>query len=79
MNDRPYNLPLEKYEWDADELFRPAKQQQPFHIGQSYENAPAKQMQCSHCGGVEFHVGKGNFFTAVRCVKCRWELCIHNG
>jgi hypothetical protein len=51
----------------------------PFHIGQGYDKKPAQQLQCSECGGREFHVAQGSYYTAIRCVKCRWEYCIHNG
>lgn len=50
-----------------------------FTIGQGYEGTPAKTLQCSICGGVEFYVGQGDYFTAIMCVKCRWEGCIHDG
>lgn len=50
-----------------------------FHIGQSYEDKAATTIQCTACGSTEFNVGKGSFFTAIRCVKCEWETCIHNG
>ena len=50
-----------------------------FHIGQSYENGAAKTLECVKCGSKEFNVGSGNYFTAIRCVKCEWEYCIHDG
>ena len=51
----------------------------PFHIGQCYDDEPAKQLKCYKCGGVEFHVAEGSWWTGIRCVKCRWEWCIHDG
>lgn len=51
----------------------------PFHIGQSYEDHPARPVSCARCGGAQFHVAQGNFFTAIRCPVCGWELCIHDG
>lgn len=49
-----------------------------FHIGQTYDGKPATQMKCS-CGCVAFHIGRGDYYTAVRCMDCRKELCIHEG
>lgn len=50
-----------------------------FHVGQSYTKDTAKAIACSICGGNEFNVGQGDFFTAIKCVKCQWEMCIHEG
>lgn len=50
-----------------------------FHIGQSYENKVAETYRCKRCGGTEFNVGKGSYFTAIKCVKCLWESCVHEG
>ena len=49
------------------------------HIGQSYEDEAAKVIQCRICGGQEFNVGQGDCFTAIRCIKCQWEVSIHEG
>jgi hypothetical protein len=51
----------------------------PFHIGQSYEESKAQPLKCLKCGGKEFHVGQGSYYTAIRCVRCEWECCIHKG
>ena len=52
-----------------------------FHLAQ-YAGGPheeqAKQMRCI-CGGTEFHLGCADYYTAVRCVKCRRELRVHEG
>lgn len=50
-----------------------------FHIGQSYEERPAKIVECAKCGGREFNVAQGSYYTAIRCIKCQWEVCIHDG
>lgn len=34
---------------------------------------------CEKCGGKEFNVGAGQYFAALRCVKCEYEICIHDG
>ena len=50
-----------------------------FHIGQCYDEEPAKMIKCAYCSGTEFNVGIGSYFTAIRCIKCEWEICIHDG
>jgi len=50
-----------------------------FHIGQSYEDVAATTVECKLCGSRSFNVGEGNYFTAIKCVKCKWELMIHEG
>jgi hypothetical protein len=50
-----------------------------FHIGQGYEGVPAKRMECIHCDGTQFIVGQGNYYTAVKCPTCSWEVMIHEG
>jgi ribosomal protein S27E len=49
-----------------------------FMVGQSYET-PAEEIRCLRCGGVEFNVAVGRLFTAIRCPKCKYEICIHEG
>jgi hypothetical protein len=49
-----------------------------FHIGQTYDKTPAQQRKCT-CGCVAFHIGRGDYYTAIRCMDCRRELCIHEG
>lgn len=50
-----------------------------FHIGQSYEEKPAQAIKCILCGSNVFNVGHGEWYTAIRCVHCQWEFCIHEG
>lgn len=52
-----------------------------FHIGQNYGAGimPCKTFQCTQCGSKEFNVGQSNYFTAIRCIKCGWESCVHQG
>lgn len=50
-----------------------------FHIGQSYEKKPAKAIFCTQCGRNEFNIARASYYTAIRCVYCEWELCIHDG
>jgi hypothetical protein len=50
-----------------------------FEIGQSYDKEAATTLACAKCGSVEFNVGQGDYFTAIRCPICLWQLCIHDG
>jgi hypothetical protein len=50
-----------------------------FHIGQPYEKKVAGKLVCKLCGGDHFYVGRGDYYTAIKCVKCEWEKCIHEG
>lgn len=50
-----------------------------FHIGQIYDDKVAKTLVCKHCGGNQFNVGSGNHFTAIKCITCQYEICIHDG
>lgn len=60
------------------EFFEPCDDAQ-FHIGQGYDFEPAKTLRCLQCGGIEFHVGHRSYFTGIRCVRCGWETCVHDG
>lgn len=51
----------------------------PFRIGQCYANKPAAKLACAACGNDKFSVGSSDYFTAIRCDDCGWEVCIHNG
>ena len=50
-----------------------------FHIGQDYENEVAKTYVCTKCGGKSFNVGKGDYWTGIKCITCGWEVCCHEG
>lgn len=43
------------------------------------DKKPAGTIYCKSCGGKEFNVGSGVYFTAIRCVTCEFEICIHDG
>lgn len=61
------------------ESFYKKIEDKPFHIGQSYTNKPARRLACIECGATSFEVGMDDWFTAIRCTSCGWEVCIHNG
>jgi len=70
----PYDIMAIDY-WDWFEEF----DGEPWHVGQSYEDEPARPLRCTTCGGTQFAVAQGSYFTALRCPTCGWEACIHNG
>lgn len=50
-----------------------------FDIGQCYEETPAKTLVCKKCKSKKFIVGRGSYFTAIKCEECGYEICIHEG
>lgn len=50
-----------------------------FRIGQIYEDQPAETAICKKCKGKEFNIGSGSYYTAIRCTKCGWQYCLHEG
>ena len=50
-----------------------------FIIGQCYENEAATTLSCNKCGSKSFNVGQGTYYTAIKCINCDWQLCIHDG
>ena len=65
--------------FSLEDLYKIESEPSIFHIGQSYEAFPAKKLACKSCGGDEFNVGGASYYTAIRCTKCEWEDCIHDG
>ena len=50
-----------------------------FHIGSFSDDEPAKKLSCKKCGSDQFSVGKGKYYTAIKCRNCHWERCVHDG
>ena len=50
-----------------------------FHIGQSYTTKVATTIICNKCGADEFIVGSGEYYTAIKCKTCGYEVAIHEG
>jgi hypothetical protein len=71
--NKDYNEPY------YEEVIKKLPDDESFQIGQSYDNRTVTTLSCAKCGGKEFTVGRGSWFTAIKCPKCQWELCIHNG
>lgn len=52
----------------------------PFKLHQCYTKpGSTKQVICTKCGCQNLDVGSDDCFTVVRCRKCRYEECIHDG
>ena len=61
------------------DVFVKLEDDKTFKIGQCYEDQAATTIACKKCGSHEFNVGQGSYFTAIKCVKCDWQICIHEG
>lgn len=52
----------------------------PFVLHQNFEEpSDTKQVKCSKCGRSTLEVGKGSYYTVIRCPDCGHESCIHEG
>ena len=49
-----------------------------FHIGQGYDGKTCQKYICK-CGNDKFNVGDSNYYTAIKCIKCGLEICVHEG
>lgn len=38
-----------------------------------------RKLRCKQCDGDKFEVAQEHYFTAIKCVNCLWEQCIHEG
>lgn len=63
---------------DEDDLLVFDKEQKPFHLPND-EDEKALPLKCNKCGGKEFNVAQGYYYTAIRCIRCKWECGIHSG
>ena len=51
-----------------------------FNIDDGYKPSQIpKKLICKSCGGDDFKVGQAYCFTAIKCAKCDWEECVHDG
>jgi len=62
-----------------DNLYKIEEESSTFHLKQSYDEHFAKRLICKECNGDKFNVGAGDRYTAIKCVTCEWEQCIHEG
>jgi len=80
------NLPFQKEE-DGDysymyinqEDFIKYSEEDEFEIGQDYEKEPNRKIVCKICHSDKWIVGKGNYHTSIKCINCKYEICIHDG
>ena len=68
------------YDFDFNKKVLELKEDNLFHIGQKY-SVPrlAKTYYCKICGGKNFNVGDDSCWTGIKCVKCGYEVCVHEG
>lgn len=66
-------------DWFDDRPFTQLPEDETFSIGYDLDIHAAVTLVCKMCGGTEFNVGQGGFFTAIKCPKCGWEEGIHEG
>jgi hypothetical protein len=67
-----------KYEQYSESYVKPVKDGE-FQVGRCYDDEPAETLYCKHCGGSDFKVAQGSYFTAIKCKKCEYEVGIHEG
>ena len=79
FNGKYYNDPWSLQDIESIDIEIEEKDDGLFHIGQCYEKEVAKTLFCKKCGDNKFHVGRGNYYTAIKCVNCGWEICEHDG
>lgn len=61
----------EMLQWDPDA--------DRWHIGQCYVIEKARQVMCAKCKGNRFQVAQSDYWTGIKCERCGWELCVHEG
>lgn len=71
--DKKYEQP------DESEVLEHDENDTTFHIGQFGSKNPASTLVCKICKGKEFNIGTDAYYTAIKCVKCDWQICIHEG
>jgi hypothetical protein len=49
-----------------------------FQYARNFDEEPHTVI-CRECGSDQFIVGRRSYYTAIKCVKCKWERCIHSG
>jgi hypothetical protein len=78
MNNHSYDPENLKKDF-SDNFWETDNKRKEFHIGQGYEEKPCKVLICKKCGSDKFIVGRGSYYTAIKCPNCNWEQCIHDG
>jgi len=55
------------------------KQRDDFHIKQDPEQKCCSTLVCRICGNDKFTVGQKEYFTAMSCENCGYQVGIHEG
>lgn len=55
------------------------KEEKGFFETRDCSGNPLSLLKCSQCDSVSFYVGKGSYWTAVRCIDCNHEMTVHTG
>ncbi len=55
------------------------KNRNDFKIDRGSQSAGIKTLICKICNSDRFIVGQAEYFTAVKCIECGYELGIHEG
>jgi len=87
LNERycPYRIMSIPHEGSFDpgfieqEDFIEFSDEDEFEIGQEYTNEPDKKIICKYCKSDKWIVGQGEYHTSIKCINCKYEICIHNG
>ena len=73
LKDKTYKQP------DIDDVLITDESDETFKIGQEFEDFAATTLKCKLCGSKEFNVSVDYCFTALKCTKCDWQICLHYG
>ena len=71
--DRNYNAPSQ------EDVLEDLPNDETFFIGEDHEDRAVTTLSCKKCGSKNFNVGQGIWSTAIKCVNCDWQTCIHEG
>ena len=55
------------------------RQRNDFHLVSSIDESRCKTLVCRICGDDKFIVGQKEYYTALRCTNCNYDLGIHEG
>lgn len=55
------------------------KQRDDFHLVSDENETRCATIVCRLCGDDQFIVGQKEYYTALKCVRCNYELGIHEG
>ena len=76
----PANADREDFlEYRVEGILMGLEKREEFIVKQGYEEERTKTIVCKICGADNFKVGQGGYFTAIKCLTCEWEICIHEG